>query len=123
MSGQKYGCRPDPKAALDGEASAARHRGQRLGDGAAQLKTATSAGRRAATGYYCASDVEPRAALGESCFRKRNEQEQKNNFHGDSKLFLCERVDYLFQVAQSFVQNCNLRVFFLQFFVQGLNRR
>lgn len=57
--------RPDPKAALNGKAGAARHGGQRLGDGAAQLKPATGAERRAAAGDDAAGDGEAGAALSE----------------------------------------------------------
>ena len=56
--------RPDPKATLNGKAGAARHGGQRLGDGATQLKPSAAAERRAATGNHTARDGEPRAALG-----------------------------------------------------------
>ena len=73
------GHRLNPKAALNGEPRAARHGGERLGDGAAQLKPAAGAGRRATTSYHATGDGEPRAALGES--RAGNEQEEKNGFH------------------------------------------
>jgi X-X-X-Leu-X-X-Gly heptad repeat protein len=62
--------RPDPKAALDGEPRAARDGSQRLGDGAAQLKTGAAAERRAASGNHAARDGEPRAALGKNGFGK-----------------------------------------------------
>ena len=56
--------RLNPEAALDGKPRAARHGGERLGDGAAQLKPRAAAERRAATGNHTARDGESRAALG-----------------------------------------------------------
>ena len=57
---------PNPEAALNGEPAAARHACRGLADGAAQLKTAAGAERRAAAGNDTASGGEAAAALGES---------------------------------------------------------
>ena len=65
-------CGPDPKTALDGKPGAAWDGGEGLGNGAAQLKTAAGAERRAAACDYAPSDGEPRAALGESRARYRS---------------------------------------------------
>jgi len=81
--GRRENCRrrPDPKAALNGKTRAAGHSGQRLGDGASQLKPRTAAEGRAATGNHTARNGEPAAALGERRYRTGNEQEQKKGFH------------------------------------------
>lgn len=64
----------NPKAALDGKSRAARHGGQRLRDGAAQLKPRAAAKCRAATGNHAASDGETAAALGKTSSRNENKQ-------------------------------------------------
>lgn len=54
----------NPKAALNGKTRAARNGGNRLGDGAAQLKPSAGAERRATAGNHAARDVKAAAALG-----------------------------------------------------------
>ena len=59
------GRRLNPKAALNGKPGAAGHGGQRLGDGAAQLKPRAAAERRAAARNNAARDCKATAALRE----------------------------------------------------------
>lgn len=77
---------PDPKPALNAESGARWHGGQRLGDGAGQLKAAASAERRPAACNYATSDREAAAALGES--RAGNQEEKQKNSHARLQLFL-----------------------------------
>ncbi len=63
---ENSGRRPNPKTALNGETGAARHSGEGLADGAAQLKAAAGAECRAAAGNDTASDGKSGTALGES---------------------------------------------------------
>lgn len=55
----------NPKAALDGKPRAARHGGDGLGDGAAELESRTAAECRAAAGNHAAREGETAAALGQ----------------------------------------------------------